>query len=237
MTSPVVHFEAVGKDGAQLRDFYAEAFGWQMQVMPGMDYGLVDNGGRGINGGIGSGEGSSSYGTFYVAVPDPQATLDRVESLGGKTVAPVTEIPNIVTFAQFTDPEGNLVGIVKDDPGAAQPPSSASPSENPVTWFEIVGKDGKKLREFYGKIFGWQTSAIQEGMDYEVVEGSSVGIGTAPEPHATFYVEVADPAAELDKIKGLGGSVVMPAEDLGMVTIGMFNDPAGNLVGVYKSNQ
>ena len=26
---------------------------------------------------------------------------------------PVTEIPNMVTFAQFADPEGNVVGIVK----------------------------------------------------------------------------------------------------------------------------
>ncbi len=27
---------------------------------------------------------------------------------------PVTEIPNMVTFAQFSDPEGNVVGMVKE---------------------------------------------------------------------------------------------------------------------------
>jgi predicted enzyme related to lactoylglutathione lyase len=26
---------------------------------------------------------------------------------------PVTEIPNMVTFAQFADPQGNVVGLVK----------------------------------------------------------------------------------------------------------------------------
>jgi hypothetical protein len=33
--------------------------------------------------------------------------------MGGKTVVPVTEIPNVVTFALFQDPEGNMVGIIK----------------------------------------------------------------------------------------------------------------------------
>ncbi len=27
---------------------------------------------------------------------------------------------------------------------------------NPVTWFEITGKDGKKLQDFYGGVFGWK---------------------------------------------------------------------------------
>src|SRR5574341_770127 len=34
---------------------------------------------------------------------------------GGKTIVPVTEIPGMVTFAQFADPEGNVVGIVKNE--------------------------------------------------------------------------------------------------------------------------
>jgi predicted enzyme related to lactoylglutathione lyase len=46
-------------------------------------------------------------------VPDPQATLDAVERRGGRTVMAPTEIPGIVTFAPFADPEGNVVGIVK----------------------------------------------------------------------------------------------------------------------------
>src|SRR3989304_4274586 len=109
--NPVVHFEIIGKDGEKLRDFYSKAFGWSMQVAPGMDYGLVDTGGQGINGGVGQGEQTSV--TFYIEVDDPQAYLNKIESMGGKTVVPVTVIPNMVTFAQFTDPEGNVVGLVK----------------------------------------------------------------------------------------------------------------------------
>jgi hypothetical protein len=112
MPNPVVHFEIIGKNGQALRDFYQKAFGWNAQVMPGpMDYGMVDNGGEGVNGGIGTGDRTSV--TFYIAVDDPQKYLDVVEALGGKTVQPVTEIPGVVTLAQFADPEGNVVGIVK----------------------------------------------------------------------------------------------------------------------------
>jgi len=113
MGNPVVHFEVIGKDSATLRDFYSKMFGWNTQVMPEMDYGLVDNGGQGINGGIG--QGDQAHATFYVEVDDPQAQLAKIEAAGGKITVPVTEIPDMVTFAMFTDPEGNLVGLVKSD--------------------------------------------------------------------------------------------------------------------------
>jgi predicted enzyme related to lactoylglutathione lyase len=236
MPNPVVHFEAVGKDGAALRDFYSKAFGWSFNVMPEMDYGLVDNGGAGINGGIGT--APEPHAMFYIEVADPQATLDKVEQSGGQTASPVMEIPGVVTLATFTDPEGNNVGLVKA--GDEGPPGSDQPQANPVTWFEIVGKDSKGLRAFYSGVFGWQMQVMEE-MDYGMVDnenrGIGGGVGGGEKPHAIFYVEVADPEAALNKIGAAGGKVAMPATDGGMVTFGQFTDPEGNLVGVFKSNQ
>ena len=51
--------------------------------------------------------------TFYIQVDDPAAYLKKVQSLGGKVVQDVTVVPGMVTMAQFADPEGNVVGIVK----------------------------------------------------------------------------------------------------------------------------
>lgn len=45
-------------------------------------------------------------------VDDLQACLDRVESLGGKIILPPTVIPDTVTLAMFTDPDGNIMGMV-----------------------------------------------------------------------------------------------------------------------------
>ena len=114
MANPVVHFEVTGMDGKSLQDFYSGVFGWKINADNPMNYGIVDAGetGGGIGGGISAGDGGTRQVTFYIAVDNPQAYLDTVESKGGKTVMPVTEIPGMVILAQFADPEGNVVGLV-----------------------------------------------------------------------------------------------------------------------------
>lgn len=115
MPNPVVHFEVIGKDAKKLHDFYGRLFDWKIQDMgPEMgNYGMIEaEGGHGIGGGIGAGQESQSFVTFYVEVDNPQAYLDKAVSLGAKVVAPVTDM-GMVVFAQFQDPEGHLVGIVK----------------------------------------------------------------------------------------------------------------------------
>ena len=114
MPHPVVHFEIAGKDGAKLQDFYRKLFDWKIEVDPQMNYGMVDTGGQGINGGVFQAPPESpAYLTLYVQVDDLQAYLDKAQSLGGTTMVPPTPIPNIGSFAMFHDPEGNLVGLFK----------------------------------------------------------------------------------------------------------------------------
>jgi predicted enzyme related to lactoylglutathione lyase len=114
MPNPVTHFEIIGKDGKALQDFYANLFGWQVDANNPMNYGLVQpQDGQGTGGGIAAGDGDASYVTIYVEVDDPQAYLDKAVSLGATVTMPVTEVPGMVTFAHFTDPEGHMIGIVK----------------------------------------------------------------------------------------------------------------------------
>ena len=78
-----------------------------------MNYGLVDTQtDEGINGGIAGEQEAATRVTIYVQVDDLQAFLDKAESLGGKTIMPPTVIPDTVTLAMFTDPEGNIMGMV-----------------------------------------------------------------------------------------------------------------------------
>ena len=112
MGAPVTWFEINTADSKAAREFYAELFGWNAQVLEEANYALVDVGVQGaIGGGIGQAQGPNQV-IFYVEVDDPQAYLDRIEKLGGKTVVPVTAT-DMVTFAQFSDPQGNVVGLVK----------------------------------------------------------------------------------------------------------------------------
>ncbi len=115
MPNPVVHFEIAGQDPKKLQGFYGGVFGWAIDANNPMSYGLIDNGGQGINGGIGGAEGGKGHAVFYIEVNDTDTFLKKVEAAGGKTVVPTQVIPDMVTFAMFTDPEGNLVGLVKGE--------------------------------------------------------------------------------------------------------------------------
>ena len=113
MAHPVLHFEVSGKDLDKLQGFYSELFGWRTQKVPAeMPYAMVEKEGDGIGGAIGQAPDGTGHVTFYVGAEDPQAVLDKAEQLGGKTIMPVTELPE-VTIALFADPEGHVVGLAK----------------------------------------------------------------------------------------------------------------------------
>jgi uncharacterized protein len=118
----------------------------------------------------------------------------------------------------------------------------------PVVHFEVIGKDGEKLRSYYSELFGWEIDA-NNPMKYGIVpregnvnaDGAGIGggIGGAPEGydgHVTFYVQVPDVEAALAKAESLGGTRMMGPDDVmeGLV-IGLFNDPEGHVIGVMSS--
>ena len=113
----------------------------------------------------------------------------------------------------------------------------------PVTHFEIGGKNGKKLQEFYAKLFDWEITAMPDMQTYGMVNtGGKGGINggiyqsqPGQPPMITFYIEVPDVAAHLKKIEAAGGKTVMPVTVVpGMVTFALFADPEGNVVGIAK---
>jgi uncharacterized protein len=120
---PVVHFEIIGTDPAKLRSYYAELFGWEFDtgdaatdaVSQAGNYGFVDGSttgaGSGINGGVGGGAGYERRVLFYVGVPDVEAALQTAERLGGTRVMGPEGTPGTLVVGQFTDPEGNLIGV------------------------------------------------------------------------------------------------------------------------------
>lgn len=97
-------------------EFYSKLFNWDVKYSQEMKYGMVEKSGEGIGGGIMEAEEGQfpPYLTIYIQVDDLQKYLDRAEELGGKTVVPPTAIPNMGSFAMFTDPDGNMVGIYKE---------------------------------------------------------------------------------------------------------------------------
>lgn len=117
MAGKIVHFEIMGPDGDGLTSFYSNVFGWQGDAVPGFDqYNMVAADQVGLGGAIGKGnEGMPSYITMYIEVDDIDGCLEAIGAAGGATVVPRTVIPDMVTFALFTDPAGNMMGVVEAD--------------------------------------------------------------------------------------------------------------------------
>ena len=113
MGAPVVHFEIMGGEGSELETFYRELFGWRINSNNSMKYGIVETGGGpgGINGGVGPAKDGSKRVSIYARVRDLQATLDRAERLGAKTILPPSEVPGGPKLAMFADPAGNITGL------------------------------------------------------------------------------------------------------------------------------
>jgi predicted enzyme related to lactoylglutathione lyase len=114
LSSPVVHFEILGPDAGKLQSFYHEVFGWDIDANNEYNYGMIaaPEDKSGIGGGIGSSQDGGTQVSVYAAVPDLQVALDKAVSLGGKVVMEPADLGD-VQLAQFTDPAGNLMGLVK----------------------------------------------------------------------------------------------------------------------------
>jgi uncharacterized protein len=113
---------------------------------------------------------------------------------------------------------------------------------NAVVHFEVGAADDAPLASFYRELFGWDLQGFPGG-GYSLIdtlggEGINGGIGKSQtgEPWSAFYVEASDLQATLDQANALGGRTVMPVTDFGgAVTIAMFDDPDGLLVGLVQA--
>ena len=126
---------------------------------------------------------------------------------------------------------------------AAKAPTRPAPKKRPhaaVVHWEIQAADPARQRDFFSSLFGWPIDA-NNPQNYGMVPSGgadSIGGGIAPTDsgsRVTFYVEVPDINGALAKAESLGAATVMPRQDIGMVILGQFRDPEGNLIGLIES--
>lgn len=118
----IVHFEINSDDPERAVKFYQKVFGWKIEKWNGpVDYWLVTTGPKdqpGINGGIMKrmNPQASTYNT--VDVPSVDEFTKRIVESGGKVVVPRMAVPGVGYMAYCADTEGNVFGIMQEDPKA-----------------------------------------------------------------------------------------------------------------------
>ena len=109
----------------------------------------------------------------------------------------------------------------------------------PVVHFEIGCRDITKTADFFSRLFGWHTqnvgpaAMIHTGSDGGI-QGHISSLGHEPHNYTTFYVQVDDVQAYLDKAAGLGGKTLLPPVDIPTGTFAWLADPEGNTIGLWK---
>ncbi len=109
---------------------------------------------------------------------------------------------------------------------------------NPVVWFEVLGQDADKMRAFYSSLFGWKYNLDPE-TKYGIVQigdaGIAGGVGPAPPGQrggVTFYTQVPDLEAAIERACELGSAVRMPIAELPGTRVAVVTDPEGHPVGL-----
>jgi predicted enzyme related to lactoylglutathione lyase len=127
---PVVHFEIPYEDNERITKFYAEAFGWESQILgDDMDnYVLVhaaERNERGfpkkpgrINGGFfkKSADKPMQYPSVVIAVKNIKESLKKIEQAGGKILGEPWNIPGYGLYVSVLDTEGNRIALMEPYP-------------------------------------------------------------------------------------------------------------------------
>ncbi len=111
-----------------------------------------------------------------------------------------------------------------------------------IVHVELSAKDRKALGMFYANVFGWELKDVDE-MNYTTFRaGDCIGGGLNPVNDqnpagtVTVYIDTDDVTASLKAVEKAGGTVLVPESEIPNTgKFGLFRDPQGNMVGLYKA--
>lgn len=111
-----------------------------------------------------------------------------------------------------------------------------------IVHVELAAKDRKSLGQFYKNVFGWELNDV-DNMDYTTFKaGDCIGGGFNPVTKenpagtVTVYIDTDDVTASLKAVEKAGGTILVKETDIPNTgKFGLFRDPQGNMVGLYKA--
>jgi predicted enzyme related to lactoylglutathione lyase len=229
--------------------FYSALFGWE--VPPGAPeaggYRVAMVGDAAVAGLMPQMDGDASpvVWSTYVKTGDADATVATAVERGAQVIVEPLDVLDAGRMGVFADPLGAVISVwqpnqmigaqLVDEPGT-------------WSWSELITTDVEQSKDFYGAVFGWGAETHGEGPGSYTewkVGGRSVG-GMMPKPpmmpaevpsHWGVYFSVADTYAAVERIKELGGSVIMPPFDVEPGRVAVVTDPGGAPFNVIALNE
>ncbi len=111
-------FDIPADDIERAQKFYKDVFDWKFDKWDGpMEYYMADTGKEepGINGGLAKRMPGQMGITNTITVPSVDDFAKKIVDNGGQLITQKMPIPGIGWFAQCSDTEGNIFGIIQMD--------------------------------------------------------------------------------------------------------------------------
>jgi predicted enzyme related to lactoylglutathione lyase len=217
-----IWYELLTTDMKAAEAFYTNVVGWSTGPVPGspqpyttwqradgVSVGGVMNIPQGMN--------FPPHWEMYVAVPDLDAAIAKVETLGGSSLGPLIEIPHVGRMRTMMDPQGAIFAM--HQPVSGLDPE-AEPKDGDASWHELYADDAPTAARFYQALFGWTSSGEVDmgpagtyymyGRNWPLVGMMSKTKEMAQVPTAwLIYFHVDGAGAGAARIKANGGQVTL----------------------------
>jgi uncharacterized protein len=237
-----VWYDLKTPDAAGAQAFYSKVAGWGTQQWEELKYTMFTANGVPIGGIVppGQGDGAPPHWLAHITVPDVDATVKQAASLGGRTVAPATDIPHIGRYAVLADPQGAVFAVFapSNPPGAENDPAVGE-----FSWHELATSDWSSAFTFYQALFGWDKQAEHDMGPIGTYllfarNGRELGgmftPGNIP-PNWLQYIRVDSADAAVERVTAAGGKVLNgPMEVPGGDRIAQCLDPYGAAFAVHS---
>jgi predicted enzyme related to lactoylglutathione lyase len=213
------------------RRFYGELFGWTFEAPPvfvgigGSDsYMLIRHNGELIGGmvdtnALGKKDNISQWITT-ISVADIDAAVGRVPGAGGSVVNPPEPIGDRGRMAIIEDSTGALFALIQTKGGD---PADSEPAQNGWLWDEVWTGDVAGATGFYEAVLGLRHEDLeleQADRRYRILKAGDrprAGVLQNPfegeRPVWVNYIRVEDPSAVTARVEGLGGRVLVEAQE------------------------
>lgn len=244
-----IWFDLVTDDVREAKRFYNELFGWEFATVGtgASAYTFIRHQQRSIGGIVfderTEPEKNESQWIGFISVPDVSDTEAYVKIQSGQVLVEPAQLPGRGTYAIFTDTEGAVFAAcqsISGDPPDYQPPV------NEWLWAECWSTSPEQAAAFYKAVGGYKIRAVHEDSDHVSLHLLSQGFGRAgivriPDPQIKpgwlYYIRVADLARTLERVRSLGGRVLLaPEKAAGTARIAIIEDPTGAPLGLAEWN-